>query len=528
MHFRWLKYSRVFVSLVFLLLFFLMLVDFTGHFPRNIMKGITWIQFIPSFLTFKNLLSFAGIGFLVVILLSLLYGRVYCSTVCPLGIYQDVVSWLRRKLSRRKRIFRFGKPYNVMRYSILILSILVFLAGNILLLNLLDPYSNFGRIVVSLVKPAAAEINNFLAKALASRSIFWLNPVELRAVNPFTLIYPSAILILVTWMSFFHGRLYCNTICPVGTFLGFLSRYSLFKIRIDKVTCDRCGKCSSSCKSQCINIKEKEVDFSRCVGCFNCLSACPSLSIQYRNSWFPKQKEKLDVEMVKTDSSKREFVIKSVAFVAGITGLSKIASAQEKSAGSRKPSVLTELKTHPVSPPGSLSIEHFTEHCTACQLCVSACPSHVLKPSVTEYGILGFMQPHMDYHASYCNYECTVCTEVCPTKAIQPLTVEQKKVTQIGKVHFIRENCIVYTDNTACAACNEHCPTQAVKMVPYKGDLNIPQVDTSICIGCGACEHACPARPYRAIYVDGNTVHQVAEKPKEEKIQEKAPEEFPF
>jgi len=232
--------------------------------------------------------------------------------------------------------------------------------------------------------------------------------------------------------------------------------------------------------------------------------------------------------MVKADPSKREFVVKSIAFIAGITGLSKIASAQERTAGSRKPSVFAEIKTHPVSPPGSISIEHFTEHCTACQLCVSACPSHVLKPSITEYGILGFMQPHMDYHASYCNYECTVCTEVCPTKAIQPLTVEQKKVTQIGRVHFIRENCIVYTDNTACAACNEHCPTQAVKMVPYKGDLNIPQVDTSICIGCGACEHACPARPYRAIYVDGNVVHQLAEKPREEKLQEEAPEEFPF
>lgn len=527
MHSRWLKYSRVIISLVFLLLFTLMFIDFTEQFSYRWMRVITWLQFIPSLLTFKNLLTLAGAGFLVFIVLSLVVGRVYCSTACPLGIFQDAVSWLRRKLSRRKRIFRYGKPYNLLRYSILVLAVLVFLAGNILLLNLLDPYSNFGKIVVSLFKPAAVYVNNKLSMFLASHELFWIQPVDLRQINPYTLIFPSAFLILVVWMSFLRGRLYCNTICPVGSFLGLLAKFSIFRMKIDKVSCDRCGKCSVVCKSQCINIKEQEVDFTRCVGCFNCLSACPSLSINYSQSWFSTVKKNAGGD-ISADQNKREFFAKALAFMVGLGGMSRLVLGQESAPKSRKPSSIRELKTLPVSPPGSISIEHFTAHCTACQLCVSACPSHVLKPSLFEYGITGIMQPHMDYHASYCNYECTVCTQICPTRAIQPLTVEQKKLTQTGKVHFIMENCIVYTDHTACAACNEHCPTQAVKMVPYIGNLNIPQVDTSICIGCGACEHACPARPFRAIYVDGNAVHQIAQKPKDEKIEQKSMEEFPF
>jgi ferredoxin len=145
-----------------------------------------------------------------------------------------------------------------------------------------------------------------------------------------------------------------------------------------------------------------------------------------------------------------------------------------------------------------------------------------------EYGLVGLFQPYMDAANGYCNFECTQCSEVCPNSAILPLTVEEKKLTQIGIVKFIKENCVVYTDETLCGACSEHCPTKAVKMIRYKEKLNIPEVETDICIGCGACEHACPVRPHRAIYVDGNAVHQVAKAPKEEKLEQQKLEEFPF
>ena len=134
-----------------------------------------------------------------------------------------------------------------------------------------------------------------------------------------------------------------------------------------------------------------------------------------------------------------------------------------------------------------------------------------------EYGPGGMMQPRLYFDHGFCNYDCTVCSDVCPSKALRPLTVEQKHQTQVGQVHFIRHNCIVFTDETNCGACSEHCPTQAVHMVPYKGVLTIPETDVSICVGCGGCEYVCPAKPYKAIYVEGLEAHNNLQFKKEKK-----------
>jgi ferredoxin len=199
-----------------------------------------------------------------------------------------------------------------------------------------------------------------------------------------------------------------------------------------------------------------------------------------------------------------------------------------------KPTTIPPLRTSPISPPGSTSISHFNAVCTACHLCVSSCPSQVLAPSLFEYGAAGLLQPRMEYSHSHCNYDCTVCMEVCPTGALEPLAKEKKKLTQLGVAKFIKENCVVYTDNTACGACSEHCPTKAVNMVPYPNPaqkpLLIPEVTNDYCIGCGGCEHACPTKPYKAIFIDGNPIHKMAKKPVVKKIELKIDSsgDFPF
>jgi len=137
----------------------------------------------------------------------------------------------------------------------------------------------------------------------------------------------------------------------------------------------------------------------------------------------------------------------------------------------------------------------------------------------------------MDYSSGYCNYECKICSEVCPTGAILSIeSLDKKKTIQLGKAKFIRENCVVYTDNTDCGACSEHCPTKAVNMVPYEDTgLFIPEIDEEICVGCGACEYPCPTRPYKAIFVDGHPEHLTAMPPKVEDLEIKKPvEDFPF
>ena len=138
------------------------------------------------------------------------------------------------------------------------------------------------------------------------------------------------------------------------------------------------------------------------------------------------------------------------------------------------------------------------------------------------------MQPVMNYHKGFCNYNCNSCTEVCPTNALRPLVLEAKRLTQLGKVNFIKDNCIVKTEKTACGACAEACPTKAVYMVPYEGNLRIPETNTDICVGCGQCEYACPVTPFKAIFVDGNPVHQVAQKPVDKEVDIEIPTEFPF
>ncbi len=514
---RHLKTIRVIVSLLFLIALSAIFIDFRELIPTIWIHRIHSLQFIPSVLGFIHIMSITAAGFIFVIILTLLFGRVYCSTICPLGILQDVFSYISRKLSIKKR-FRFSPPRNFFRYGFLVLSIVSLLFGSILTLYLLDPYSNFGRIFSDLLRPLVIKLNNLLARGFEKADIYILYRVQFLGFQWSKAIFPLLVLFIVIWFSVRHGRLYCNTVCPVGTFLGILSRISFFRIKMDQGNCTQCGKCSLVCKASCIDTKNMLVDMSRCVSCYNCIKSCSSYSIGYKLS-FPRKNA-----MPATSRTKREFVAKTFAYVIALTGLSRKLVAAENTSDEPVPI----HKKYPVSPPGSVSINHFNNFCTACHLCVSVCPSKVLQPSFLEYGLKGMLQPHMDYSLSFCEYECTRCSEVCPTGAILPLTVEDKKLTQIGRVHFIMQNCIVYTDETSCGSCSEHCPTQAVHMVPYKDGLTIPETDVGTCIGCGACEYACPAKPVKAIYVDGVPIHKVALKPHFKEIEQEKAEEFPF
>jgi formate hydrogenlyase subunit 6/NADH:ubiquinone oxidoreductase subunit I len=227
-----------------------------------------------------------------------------------------------------------------------------------------------------------------------------------------------------------------------------------------------------------------------------------------------------------TDESKRKVIIGSLIL---LFGLSRVSNGQNKTAPKpKKESTVKENRTCPVCPPGGGSIEDYNKNCIACSLCINVCPNAVLQPAYKQYGIAGIMQPVMDYHKSFCTYNCTKCTEICPTNALHPLLLEAKKLTQIGKSKFIKDNCIVKTEKTACGACSEACPTKACHMIPYEGNLVIPEVTEDICIGCGHCEFACPASPYKSIFVDGNTVHVAAKKPENVQSEIKTPVEFPF
>ncbi|MFW5699862.1 MAG: 4Fe-4S dicluster domain-containing protein, partial [Bacteroidota bacterium] len=510
------KKIRVVISLVFLITITWLFLDFRETIGTGFFQTALYLQFVPSLVKFLTVFSISALGFLIVILLTALAGRVYCSTICPLGIFQDVISYISKKIPRKKKFrYKYAKPYTILRYSLLGLTIITFVFGSIFVVNLLDPYSNFGRIITNLFKPLFLGLNNAAAFILEKFDVYSLYPVDIQWGKLSALAFPVFMFALILAMAIRKGRLYCNTVCPVGTLLGFMSKYSFFKIRFNEDRCTSCGKCAVVCKAQCINIKEKSVDETRCIDCFNCLDTCPEQAIYYQK---PK---KVNLQPVRpgapnTDDSKRKFVASILAYTALSIGIKPKIKAADVVV--KNPTTVPLDKTHPVSMPGSGSIEHLKDKCTACHLCISACPTGVIQPSFLQYGITGMMQPHMDFEANYCNFDCTRCTEICPTGALLPVSAEEKKTLQLGKVVFIIENCVVYTEGTACGSCSEHCPTQAVYMIPYKGNLTIPEINPDICVGCGACEYACPTRPYRAIYVDGNETHLVADIPKSEKL----------
>ncbi|MDR3609247.1 MAG: 4Fe-4S dicluster domain-containing protein [Ignavibacteriaceae bacterium] len=515
-----LKKIRIGVSALFFILFTFAYLDLSGFAVQKLSVYVTYLQFIPSILKLLSIISIAATGFIIVTVLTFLFGRVYCSSICPMGTLQDIISFFARKLNNKK-YFRLNKEYKFLKYSLLAVTVISFFSGSLIIIDLLDPYSNTGKIFSNLFRPVLILVNNFIAFTFGKANIYFLYPIETNGFSIAAIGFSLIILGTIGIMSYMKGRLFCNTICPVGTLLGLFSRYSMFKISIDKGACISCNLCERVCKAGCIDKKNKLIYFERCVSCFNCFEVCPKGGISYTTSI----KQTGNDTPVKIDNKKREFISKTFLYAFGLTTIS---FGQIKIIP-KKLSKIQNLKKNTVSPPGSKSISHFAGKCTACHLCVSACPAQVLQPSLWEYGFTGILQPFMDYKVSYCNHDCLICGQVCPTGAILPLTIEQKKFIQIGKVNFIKDNCIVETEGTECGACSEHCPTKAVQMVPYKNQ-HLPEIHTEYCVGCGACEFACPVKPYKAIYVDGNPVHQTAKEKIEEKIKQKVDlkSDFPF
>lgn len=508
----------VFSTLVFIF-FFLVFVDFKSIIPAKYINILNFFQFVPSVLKYYDLRTLAAGGFLIVILLTFITGRTYCSFLCPLGIGQDLSSRIGGRIRKKFRRYGFKRPFTVLRYTILAVTLIVTLVWGIYMITLLDPYSIFARFMTFFAKPVIILLNNFIAGILGKFDIYSLSNIPVKGFPLIVYAIPAAFFLLIGGLSLTKGRLYCNMICPVGTLLGLISKVSILRIKFNESECTRCGRCSMRCKSSCIDFLKPDVDITRCVSCFNCIHTCQDKAISYGIVNFKKK-------VHETDGNKRKVI---AGFLLLLFGFSRVSKAQDRKAPTpKKDSTVRENKTYPVCPPGGGTIADFNKDCTACSLCINVCPNGVLQPAYRQYGIAGMLQPVMDYHKSFCTYNCTKCTEICPTNALHLLALDAKKLTQLGKSKFIKDNCIVKTEKTACGACSESCPTKAVHMIPYEGNLVIPEVTEDICVGCGHCEFACPTVPFKAIFVDGNPVHIAAKKPENVKSDIKTPVEFPF
>jgi len=524
-----LKKIRVIVSLIIFCLLFFYFLDFADILSDEFHR-LGHIQFIPALLSL-NVVVIASL-----IVCALVFGRIYCSSICPVGVFQDIVNRCSKFINPKKKfIYRKNNP--ILRWSIVALCLIFFFLNLTVLVGIFDPYSAFGRIVVHIFKPVYLFANNILADIFTNFGNYTFYRMSIEMLSVFSFIVAAVTFVTVGILAFLNGRIFCNTICPVGTIFGFINKFSFFKIRINSDKCVSCGVCEQKCKSRCINIKTKIIDYSRCVNCFSCLNNCNQNGISFTVSGTAnkianrsEQKNNLQEKFLQNnflqDNKKRQFILTGLAGAIAVPTV--LAQEKIKSLIDEKENSKEYFRHIAISPPGSISAERLQKHCTACHLCVSKCPSKVLKPAFLEYGFAGIMQPMMQFEKGYCNYNCTVCSSVCPSHALLPLTLEEKRLLQVGKVVFIPEICVVYTDGTNCGACSEHCPTQAVKMIPYKGGLTLPYIDVDICIGCGGCEYICPVKPHRAIYVEGNKIHQQAKPFIIEEIEKREITDFGF
>ncbi|MGN0201333.1 MAG: 4Fe-4S dicluster domain-containing protein [Candidatus Cryptobacteroides sp.] len=538
----------------------LLFLDFTG----TIQHWLGWlakIQLLPSILA-ANFITVA-----VLLVLTLIFGRVYCSVICPLGVFQDGVFALSRSRKSKKMKQAYSKEMKWLRYTLFVVMVVALLAGLGSLVALLAPYSAWGRIVQSILSPVWQWGNNLLALiaqkhegyAFATREV-WLKSLP-------TLIVAVVTLVLVSVLAWRNGRTYCNTVCPVGTFLSFFARFAMFRPIIDKSKCRSCRACERKCKASCIDIDNKEIDYSRCVDCFDCLESCKFGALEYAFAWKKSGEagEKAgeaaagksggasgaveqglasegkaggaagaveqgvasegkaggasgaDEQSADSaggpDSGRRAFLIGS-AIALGGTAIS--VRAQSVPDGDKKrdggfAEVLPKIapsRNVPLTPFGSRSVKQFYDRCTACQLCVTVCPNKVLRPS-SDFSRL--MQPEMSYEKGYCRPECVRCSEVCPAGAILPVTPEEKTGLKIGTARINPDLCVVNTKSVSCGNCARHCPAGAITLVSLNPDdphsLRVPSVIEEACIGCGACENLCPARPLSAITVEGVEIH---------------------
>lgn len=480
------------IRIIFALLFFvgitLLFLDFTGVVSLYL-GWMAKVQLLPAVMALN-------VGVIVaLVVLTLLFGRFYCSVICPLGVTQDFFAWIGSRVKKNR--YRYHKPLTWLRWVVFALFVVAMVVGLNAVAVLIAPYSSYGRMVSSIGQPVYIWLNNLLAGIAERHESYAFYSVEVKAVSAVTLVTASALLVIVAALSLWRGRLWCNTICPVGTLLGFVSRWSVMKPVIDKSKCVECGLCGKNCKAECIDTENRKIDYSRCVGCMDCIGKCHAGAIGYK-----VQSLKLKDNSEKVDSSRRKFLVATAA-----VGTAMALQAQEENIDGGlaviEDKVMPNRKT-PLKPAGARGLRRFSKRCTSCQLCVTECPSHLLRPS-KELSTL--MQPEMSFHDGYCSPGCVKCSQVCPAGAIEKISAEEKSAISIGHAVVVTQNCFS-AQGDKCGHCAEVCPVGAVSMVtdPATG-FEIPSVDENRCLGCGKCEYLCPSRPLSAIFVEGREQH---------------------
>ncbi len=496
---RHLQILRILTQIAFFGLFLYLLLG--THFSGEDTIGAVerFFHFDPllglvTFIASRTLYTAFLLG-LITIAITVIFGRYACGWFCPLGAVLQLVSftfkkakWHRPKLEESRHL--------AWKYAIL----LFFLIGSLFTLDLvgfLDPLSFLYRSFATAVLPAFAVTANATAAFLHEVGLWSFGDNLTRFIQNLTInatfnqgLFIGLIFLGVLLLNGVRERFWCRYVCPAGAMLGLLAKWNLVKLKVDTSKCMECNLCTLHCETQATPFPREDWRPAECVYCYTCAAVCPTAAISFPLEWSPVKSKPIDF-------ARRKLVSASALGLITVPLFRLSPSTQRAS---------EKL----IRPPGALPEPRFLAKCVKCGECMKVCPTNGLQPTLSEAGAEGIWTPVLVPRVGYCEYYCSLCTQVCPTGAIEELTIEEKIPVKIGSAWVKKHRCLPYALGEPCTVCEEVCPTspKAITLVEtdfYLQDGTIfvewaPLVDMDLCIGCGICETRCPVADEPAIY----------------------------
>ncbi len=489
-------------SQTFFLLLFMYILWSTTYPLKGLLPPETFFRTNPNIMIFTSIserLFLPGLYFaLAMLVLTLIFGRFYCGWVCPLGTFIDCAG----ALKKRKMVLNDGQNKKVRKPKFVILGA-VFLGAlfGIQLAWVLDPMVIVARFVsLNLIPTATLVIDRFFIILIKTFNLYGPVYDAYRALKSSFLgvkvfYFANAgiiflVFLLICSAALFISRSWCRTLCPLGALYSIAARFSLLR-RIN-AGCTTCGKCVERCR---MGVIKENADYMKgeCILCMDCIYECPAQGTKFTFQASSKPLSTDTAEGKKGGISRKDFLFLMACSVFALGFRWRFGKSKEICG--------------PVTrPPGALKEEDFMDRCIRCGNCMKVCPTNVLQPAILQCGLRGIWTPHLVNEIGYCEYNCTLCGDVCPTGAIPKLPLPKKQNTKLGIAGIDHSTCIAWAYNQKCLVCEEHCPVaeKAIKIEWERVDgelIGKPRVDPDLCIGCGICQNKCPVRPERAIKV---------------------------
>ena len=434
---------------------------------------------------------------LSVILLTVVLGRVFCGWICPLGTLHNIVSSLKRRHPRRMP----GGWHKTKYY--LLFALIASSVFTLQLTGIMDPISllirSFSLSIFPLMNHGIRAFFDAIYNTNISGIVNLSEPVYgflkkhfLSFREPYYLqaVFVGSLFIAILSLNLIERRFWCKYLCPLGALLGLLSRYSLLSREVSE-GCTSCGICANRCQGGALSEKDDTWRNTECLACFDCDDICPQKAVTFALG------RKTQPSM---DLGRRQVML---SLASGMLSVPLVRSTPFSRADFANPVLLR--------PPGSLEEKEFLKRCVKCGECMKVCLTNGLQPAFLEAGLEGLWSPRLIPRIGYCEYRCTLCGQVCPTGAIQRLSLEEKMKTRIGLAMIDKGRCLPYAHSTPCIVCEEVCPTspksiwfEELTVKDRNGNdviVKQPHIDLDRCIGCGICEAKCPVGNRPAIYI---------------------------